>query len=72
MFWGAFWTIHASRLRKPWHPNLNFLNIYDGGQSYTEQGNRGWLSDAGFEGFERVLLPNGTSIVWAQKAASNS
>ena len=52
--------------------NLNFLNIYDGGEAYTEQEYRDWLSEAGFEGFERVLLPNGTSIVWTQKAASTA
>ena len=52
--------------------NLNFLNIYDGGQAYTEREYRDWLSEAGFEGFERVLLPNGTSMVWAQKSASTA
>ena len=52
--------------------DLKFLNIYNGGQANTEQEYRDWGSDAGVEGFERPLLPNGTSTVWAQKAASNS
>ena len=47
--------------------NLRFLNIYDEGQAYTEQEYRDWLTEAGFEGFERVVVPNGTSIVRARK-----
>lgn len=47
--------------------NLNFLNVYDGGQAYTEGEYRDWLTDAGFEGFERVVIPDGTSIITARK-----
>ena len=47
--------------------SLNFLNIYDGGQSYTEGEYREWLSGAGFVDVERVVTPNGTSIVTARK-----
>lgn len=47
--------------------NLYYLNIYDGGQAYTEREYKDWLAEAGFRGFERVILPNGTSIVTAKK-----
>ena len=47
--------------------NLVFLNIYDGGQSYTEQEYREWLTVAGFEHIERVVLPNGHSLISAKK-----
>lgn len=47
--------------------SLNFLNIYDRGQSYTEGEYREWLTEAGFEGVERVVVPDGTSIITARK-----
>ena len=47
--------------------SLNFLNIYDGGQSFTEGEYRQWLDEAGFEDTERVVLPNGNSIITAKK-----
>lgn len=44
--------------------NLNYLAYYDKGQAYTEQEHRNWLAEAGFiKGFERTILPNGTSII---------
>ena len=46
--------------------NLFFLNIYDGGQAYTEQLHRDWLTEAGFESIERAVLPNGRSIIVAR------
>ncbi len=49
--------------------NLYFLNIYDGGQAYTEGEYRGWLTEAGFEDIERVVLPGATSIMRARKPA---
>ena len=47
--------------------NIFFLNIYDGGQAYTEQQHRDWLAEAGFENTERTLLPDGRSIIVARK-----
>lgn len=47
--------------------NLLFLNVYDGGEAYTEQEYRDWLDEAGFENMERVLLPDGNSFITAQK-----
>ena len=47
--------------------SLNFLNIYDGGQSFTEGEYRQWLGQAGFEDVERVELPSGRSIITARK-----
>jgi ubiquinone/menaquinone biosynthesis C-methylase UbiE len=47
--------------------NLFFLNAYDEGQAYTEQEHRDWLTKAGFEGFQRIILPNGSSIIRARK-----
>ena len=49
------------------HGNLFFLNIYDGGQAYTESQHRDWLAEAGFESVERTVLPNGRSIIVARK-----
>jgi hypothetical protein len=47
--------------------NLNYLNIYDEGEAYTEQEYWDWLVEAGFMDFDRVTLPNGTSIIRARK-----
>ena len=47
--------------------NLNYLNTYDGGQAYSEGEHRGWLTAAGFEDIERVVLPNKESIIRARK-----
>lgn len=47
--------------------NLVFLNVYDGGQAYTESQHRDWLTDAGFGDFKHEVQPNGTSIVSARK-----
>ena len=47
--------------------SLNFLNIYDGGQSYTEGEYREWLTGAGFVDVARVVTPSGQSIVTARK-----
>lgn len=47
--------------------NLVFLNLYDGGQAYTERQHRHWLAEAGFESFERTTSPNGRSIIVARK-----
>lgn len=47
--------------------NLVFINIYDEGQAYTEQEHRDWLAEAGFDGFERITLPGGGSIITARK-----
>ena len=47
--------------------NLFFLNIYDGGQAYTEQLHRDWMTEAGFESIERTVHPNGRSTIVARK-----
>ena len=47
--------------------SLNFLNIYDGGQSYTEAEHSDWLTEAGFEVVERVVVSDGSSIIAARK-----
>jgi len=47
--------------------NLFFLNIYDGGQAYTERQHRDWLTEAGFGSIERSVLPNGQSIIVARR-----
>ncbi|MDR3640258.1 MAG: methyltransferase [Humidesulfovibrio sp.] len=49
--------------------NLVFLNVYDEGQAYAEHEYRGWLTEAGFTGIERVLLAGGESLVTARKPA---
>jgi cyclopropane fatty-acyl-phospholipid synthase-like methyltransferase len=50
--------------------SLNFLNIYDGGQSYTQAEYRGWLAEAGFDVVERVVVSDGSSIIAARKPDS--
>ncbi len=47
--------------------NLIYLNIYDEGQAYTEQEHWEWLKEAGFEDFERRILPDDFSFVRARK-----
>ena len=49
--------------------NLRFINVFDDGQAYTEQEYRGWLSEAGFDGVERLPLPDTMSMVVARKPA---
>ena len=49
--------------------NIFFLNAFDGGQSYTESEYKDWLTAAGFENIERVVQPDGTSIMSARKRA---
>ena len=48
--------------------NLVFLNIYAGGQSYTESQHRAWLAEAGFEDMTRAEIASGYSILRARKA----
>ena len=47
---------------------LNYLNVYDGGQAYTEGEYHNWLAAAGFADIERVVLPNSESIIRARKS----
>ncbi len=47
--------------------NLAFISMYDGGQAYTEEEYRGWLTEAGFVDIQRQTNPNGTSIISARK-----
>lgn len=47
--------------------NLVFVNVYDGGEAYTEHQTREWLDEAGFIDFQRVTLPNGSGIISARK-----
>ncbi len=47
--------------------NINFLNVYDGGQAYTESEYRGWMTEAGFEEFNVTPVPGGDSIISGSK-----
>ena len=47
--------------------NLVYINVYDGGQAYTEQEHKDWLEEAGFGNFKRTILPDGSSIIRARK-----
>jgi SAM-dependent methyltransferase len=49
--------------------NLIYLNLYDEGQAYTEIEHREWLEEAGFDHFERKILPDGFSSMRARKAS---
>jgi hypothetical protein len=47
--------------------NLFFINVYNGGQAFTEGEHREWLDESGFEDFDRVTLPDQLSIITARK-----
>lgn len=65
------WVLDNSRLTpaKTVNYNLILLNGYDDGQAYTEQEYHEWLSEVGFEAFERRVFSDGTSILTAYKPA---
>ena len=50
--------------------NLNFINTFDAGESYTEQEHRDWLEEAGFVDIERAnyTLAGGIGLMTARKA----
>ncbi|MCH7661378.1 MAG: hypothetical protein IH933_12625, partial [Euryarchaeota archaeon] len=48
--------------------NLWFINVFDQGQARTEQEHKEWLTDAGFEGIERITFPDGDSITVSRKS----
>ena len=48
--------------------NLWFINVFDKGQARTEQEHKEWLTDAGFEGIERITFPDGDSITVSRKS----
>jgi ubiquinone/menaquinone biosynthesis C-methylase UbiE len=48
--------------------NVMFLNVYDGGQAYTEGEHRAWLTEAGFTDFSLTTRNDGRSVVTAVKA----
>ncbi|MDH3444562.1 MAG: methyltransferase, partial [Deltaproteobacteria bacterium] len=55
----------------PWEAaawDVAFINIYDAGQSYTDQEYREWLQAAGFGRIERQLMGNNMSLITARKA----
>jgi len=47
--------------------DLLYLNNFDEGRAYTEQEYKDWLTEAGFDNFKRVVLPNASSVVTARK-----
>ena len=47
--------------------NLVYINVYDDGQAYTEQEHKDWLEKSGFDGFKRIILEDGSSIIKARK-----
>lgn len=48
--------------------NMNFLNMFEDGEAYTESQYRDWLGDAGFAEVTREPFLQGTSLVTASKA----
>jgi SAM-dependent methyltransferase len=54
----------------PWEAaayDVAFINIYQGGQSYTDGEYRRWLKDGGFDQIDRKLLGNNMSLVTGRK-----
>lgn len=47
--------------------NLLLINVYVAGQAYTESEYRTWLTEAGFEGIQREILPDWRSLISARK-----
>ncbi len=47
------------------------INLYDGGQAYTERQHREWLRAAGFVDIARMMLANGYSLMSARKQTSS-
>jgi SAM-dependent methyltransferase len=49
--------------------NLNFINLFDTGESYTEQEHREWLNQGGFVDIERAkfFLAEGLGVMTARK-----
>jgi cyclopropane fatty-acyl-phospholipid synthase-like methyltransferase len=49
--------------------NLNWINLYDEGESYTEHQHRVWLSEAGFADIERAdfFIGAGLGVITARK-----
>jgi hypothetical protein len=47
--------------------NIVFLNLYEGGQAYTESEYREWLAEAGFVDIKRHMTQDGGSIIIAKK-----
>jgi O-methyltransferase domain len=45
--------------------NLDFLNLYRSGASYTESEHARWLEAAGCGAIRRIILPTGSSIISA-------
>ncbi len=47
--------------------NLGFINQFDQGEAHTEEERRAWLTEAGFQDIERIIIPNDTGIMTARK-----
>ena len=50
--------------------NLVFLNVFEGGRSYTEAEHRAWLEEAGLGAIQRESLPGGREMIRARKEGS--
>ena len=48
--------------------NMNFLNMFDDGEAYTESQYRDWLGEAGFVDIMRETFLQGMSLIIARKA----
>lgn len=61
------WILDNSRQtpQKTVHYNLVLLTGYEDGQAYTEREYHEWLTEAGFEAFERIVFADGESILTA-------
>ena len=63
-------TKDDSRLSPPevvWQ-NPWYIDIFDEGQAKTEKERRAWLTDAGFDRIERLIFPDGDSMMVARKS----
>jgi len=47
--------------------NLFYINVFNGGQAFTEGEHRVWLAEAGFENIERKILPDQRSLITAKR-----
>ena len=61
------WVLDDDRRQPAQAVNMNlvFLNVYDGGQSYTEAEHRVWLTAAGFTNIQRQTQADGQGLITA-------
>ena len=63
------WVLDDTRMapEKTVNYNLILLNAYPDGQAYTESEYRGWLEEVGLVDFQRTVMSEGASFIYARR-----